>query len=97
MKPSVVPFVAALLIAGPVAAQAPPKAIAPAPADPAYAYAGESRFGVFTTTDGKQSFHETDEVPDRPGQQYGWFIKLNTNKQPPNNREEIRLPTPANS
>src|ERR1700761_2648138 len=86
--------------AGPALAQAPaqvpvqpPAAAAEAP----YAYPVESHFGLFSMAEGKpMAFRETDAIPNKPGQQYGWFIKLSTNKPAVRVREEIQAPGRAN-
>ncbi|HEY3949025.1 hypothetical protein [Phenylobacterium sp.] len=95
--------IAAAMLAASASAQTPPVPVpapgprpAPAPpAEPAYAYPVESHFGLFATAAGKSAFKETDAVPNTPGQQYGWFVKLNTNQPTVHVREEIELPAPA--
>ena len=47
--------------------------------------------------DGKQEFKQTDVVPNKVGQTYGWFIQLRTNKPTVHVREEFVLPGPAKS
>ncbi|HEX3365825.1 hypothetical protein [Phenylobacterium sp.] len=85
---------AAAFMAAPAVAQTPP---APPPATAGYVELLDGHFGVFNTVDGKPAFKEADKVPNKAGQQYGWLVKLKTNKSTVRVREEIRLPAPTNT
>lgn len=70
---------------------------APPPAAAGYVELLDGHFGVFNMVDGKPVFKETDAVPNKADQQYGWLVRLKTNKPTVHLREEIRLPAPTNS
>jgi hypothetical protein len=57
-----------------------------------------ANFGVINTgADGKKAFKQSDLVPYKVGQEYGWVIRLRTNKPSVHVREELDLPGPAKS
>ncbi len=84
---------ATAVLAAPAVAQTPPAA---PPTVSAYVELLDGHFGVFNTVDGKSVFKETDTVPHKPDQQYGWLVRLRTNKPTVHVREEIQLPAPSN-
>ncbi len=55
-----------------------------------------ARFGVLTSAgDGAPAFVETTQVPNVPGQAYGWIAQIDANAKPVSWSEELTLPSAA--
>lgn len=55
----------------------------------------QATFGVYRTqVAGQVALQSTRHVPLAPGQQYGWLIRLKTNRSRIRWREDLRLPAP---
>ena len=53
----------------------------------------EATFGLYRTREaGQVALQPADVVPRIPGQQYGWLIRLKTQRERVHWREELRLP-----
>jgi hypothetical protein len=81
---------ALMLAAGAKGAHPAPK---PAPAPPGVEVV-DAAFGLFKLDDDgtPDAFHETANVPDVPGQAYGWMIQVKTRQAEVHWRETFTLP-----
>lgn len=53
----------------------------------------EAQFGLFPVfSGGEESFVPADRVPNKPGQAYGWVLRVKTDKKAVRWREEFVLP-----